>query len=306
MLPMDDRDGTIWFDGALVPWREARIHVLSHGLHYGTSVFEGERVYGGEVFRLRAHSERLIRSARLIALPFDWDADTLDAATRAVVEANGITDGYVRPVAWRGAEDMGLSAPDARTHLAIAAWSWPAVFGADQRERGIALAPSRWRRIPPDAVPVQAKAAGIYLNGAIARREAEAAGADDALLLDARGDLAEATGANLFLVRDGALLTPIADHVLDGITRRTVIDLARGLGLAVEQTRLPPAALETAAEVFLTGTAYEITPVSRIAERRLPVGPVTRRLLDAFDAEVRRDRAAAAAGADGVAPAGAG
>ena len=274
MLPMDDRDGTIWLDGALVPWREARLHVLSHGLHYGTAVFEGERVYGGRVFRLRAHSERLIRSARLIAMPFTWDVETLDAATRAVVEANRIADGYVRPVAWRGAEDMGLSAPDARTHVAIAAWPWPAVFGTGQRERGITLEPARLRRIPPDAVPVQAKAAGIYLNGAIARREAEAAGADDALLLDARGDLAEATGANLFLVRDGALLTPVADHVLDGITRQTVIGLAGPLGLSVEETRLPPAALATADEVFLTGTAYEITPVSRIGDRRWPVGPV--------------------------------
>ncbi|MEQ8965573.1 MAG: branched-chain amino acid transaminase [Azospirillaceae bacterium] len=291
MLPMDDRDGTIWLDGALVPWREARLHVLSHGLHYGTSVFEGERVYGGQVFRLNAHSRRLIRSARLIAMPFTLSADALDAATRAVVDANGIADGYVRPVAWRGAEDMGLSAPDARTHVAIAAWPWPAVFGAAQRKRGIALVLSRWSRIPPAAIPIQAKAAGTYLNGAIARREAEAAGADDALLLDDRGDLAEATGANLFLVRDGGLATPIADHVLDGITRQTVIDIARRLGLRVEEARLPPTALETADEVLLTGTAYEITPVSRIGELRWPVGPVTRRLITAFDAEVRDEHA---------------
>lgn len=288
MLPMDDRDGWIWLDGTMLPWREARLHVLSHGLHYGTAVFEGLRVYNGEVFRLRAHSKRLVRSAELISMPFALASEALDTATREVVAANRIVDGYVRPIAWRGPEEMGLAAPGSKTRVAIAAWPWPAVFGVQQRERGIALMLSRWSRIPPAAAPVQAKAAGLYLNGAIARREAEAAGADDALLLDAQGNLAEATGANLFLVCDGVLLTPIADHVLDGITRQTVIALARGLGLRVEEARLAPTALETASEVFLTGTAYEVTPVSRIGERHWPVGPITRRLIHAYEAEVRR------------------
>lgn len=288
MLPMDDRDGWIWFDGKMQPWRDARVHVLCHGLHYGTSVFEGERVYNGRVFRLRDHSERLITSARLISIPFEIAADGLDDATKEVVEANGIVDGYVRPIAWRGSEDIGLSAPGAKTHVAIAAWPWPAVFGSGQKDVGIALAISRWRRIPSTSVPVQAKAAGIYLNGAIARREAEAAGADDALLLDSSDNLAEASGANIFLVREGVLLTPIADSVLNGITRQTIISLARKLGYRVEEARIPLSLLMEVTEVFLTGTAYEVTPVTKINDQRWPVGPITRRLIDCFNAEVRR------------------
>ncbi|GGV40959.1 branched-chain amino acid transaminase [Streptomyces spectabilis] len=299
--PLDDRDGVIWLDGAFVPWREARLHVLSHGLHYGGSVFEGERVYDGRVFALSEHSARLVASARHMGYALPWTAAELDAVTREVVAAADLTDGYVRPVAWRGGDTLRLVAPDSRVHLAVAAWPWPRIF--TEGPRGIRLRTSRWRRPAPDTAPIRAKAAALYAIGALAGQEAEEAGFDDALLLDHRGRLAEATGANLFLVIDGELHTPPPECVLDGITRRTVIGLAGGLGLPVVERHLAPAELDRATEVFLTGTAYEVQPVTGVDGRSFPLGEVGAALTEAYARAVR------AGGADRSgypAPAGAG
>ncbi|WP_051853348.1 branched-chain amino acid transaminase [Streptomyces aureocirculatus] len=283
--PLADRDGVIWLDGAFVPWRAAQLHVLSHGLHYGGSVFEGERVYDGRVFKLHEHSARLVASARHLGYRLPWTAADLTAATREAVAAAGLTDGYVRPVAWRGGDTLRLVAPDTTVHVAIAAWPWPRIF--DDGPRGIRLHTSRWRRPAPDTAPVRAKTAALYALGALAGQEAEEAGRDDALLLDHRGRLAEATGANLFLVIDGQLHTPPPDCVLDGITRRTAIDIARERGLTVVERHLDPAELDRATEVFLTGTAYEVQPVTSVDHRVFPLGDVGATLSAAYAERVR-------------------
>jgi branched-chain amino acid aminotransferase len=287
MVSFADRDGWIWLDGALVPWRAAQLHVLSHGLHYGSSVFEGERAYNGRVFALSRHSDRLRESARHLGFEVPYGIAVLDRATRDVVAANDIRDGYVRPVAWCGSENLAITARENAVHVAIAAWPWPHVFSADARAAGIALGTSTWRRPAPNTAPVQAKAAGLYEIGTLARRAAESGGYDDALLLDYRGYLAEATGANLFLVIDGALHTPICDCFLDGITRRSVIDQARALGIRVVERHLEPVELAYASEIFLTGTAYEVQPVRRVDHREFVVGPVTRALMATYDELVR-------------------
>ncbi|GGS19282.1 branched-chain amino acid aminotransferase [Streptomyces aureoverticillatus] len=283
--PLDDRDGVIWLDGEFVPWRAARLHVLSHGLHYGGSVFEGERAYDGQVFKLSEHSARLVASARRMGFELPWSATELDAATREAVALAGLAEGYVRPVAWRGSDTLRLVAPDNSVHVAIAAWPWPRIF--TDGPRGIRLRTSRWRRPAPDTAPVTAKTAALYALGSLAGQEAEEAGCDDALLLDHRGRLAEATGANLFLVLDGALHTPPPDCVLDGITRRTVIALAHDLGLTVVERHLAPAELDRATEVFLTGTAYEVQPVTAVDDRRYPLGEVGAALAEAYARVVR-------------------
>lgn len=286
--PFDDRDGVIWLDGAFRPWREARLHVLSHGLHYASSVFEGERIYGGRVFRLREHTRRLLRSAGLLGFALPFDAGELEAATCETVAASGLGDGYVRPIAWLGPEDMGIGAPGARAHVAIAVWSWPNLFGPGRSsKRGITLQVAPWRRPPSVCAPVQAKAAGLYTICTMSRRRAEQGGYDDALMLDHRGNVAEATGANLFLVRDGVLVTPPPETFLDGITRRTVIGLAGALGIPTVERPVAPLDLDDAEEVFLTGTAYEVQPVAAIEQRRYAVGPVTRRLEAAYADHVR-------------------
>ncbi|GAA0588729.1 branched-chain amino acid aminotransferase [Streptomyces crystallinus] len=300
--PLDDRDGAIWLDGRLVPWREARLHVLSHGLHYGGSVFEGERVYGGRVFKLHEHSLRLVASAREMGFTLPWSAEELDAATREVVAAAGLAEGYVRPVAWRGSDTLRLVAPGSSVHVAVAAWPWPTIF--TEGPRGIRLSTSRWRRPAPDTAPVRAKTAALYALGSLAGQEAEEAGRDDALLLDHRGRLAEATGANLFLVIDGALHTPPPECVLDGITRRTVIALARERGLGVVERHMEPAELARATEVFLTGTAYEVQPVTAVDALDYPVGPVTVALREAYAKAVRGEESGGPA--RGAAPAVAG
>jgi branched-chain amino acid aminotransferase len=282
-----DRDGVIWMDGRLVPWRDAAVHVLSHGLHYGTSVFEGARIYDGRVFKLTEHSARLRRSAELMGFPLPWSTAEIDRATELVVGANGGGEAYARPVAWRGSERIGLSGQGTSIHLAIAAWPWPAVFGSDAEVGGIGVGLTRWRRPAPDMLPVKAKTAGIYAAGALARGEAERAGFEDALLLDHRGDVAEASGANLFLVERGRLVTPAADGFLDGITRAVVMEEARSLGLEVAEERVSRDRLMAADEVFLTGTAYEVQPVSRVDGRTLPVGEITCRLVRAYRGLVR-------------------
>jgi len=296
LIPFDDRDGEIWLDGALVPWREASVHVLSHGLHYASAVFEGERVYAGEIFELTAHSERLINSARILDFEIPYSAGQIDQACRDAVAAMEITDGYVRPVAWRGSEMMGVSAQKNAIHLAIAAWEWPAYFSPEARMQGIRMQLSKWKRPSPETAPVHSKAAGLYMICTLSKHAAEKAGYSDALMLDWRGRIAEATGANVFLVIDGKIHTPTPDCFLDGITRRTVIGLAKKRGLEVVERAIMPEELEQAAEVFITGTAAEVTPVSEIDGRTFKVGKITTQLVEDYDNLVnRRDKRAAAA-----------
>lgn len=294
-----DRDGVLWLDGELVPWREARLHVLTHGLHYGTCVFEGLRVYDGRIFKLREHTERLLHSGRELGLTIPFTTPQLESAARQVVAEMGIGDGYLRPVAWRGSDTMGMTARQGRVHTAIAVWEWPHIFQAGAAETGITLLPSRWRRPGPASAPVTAKASGIYMIGVLAREEAEHAGFDDALLLGPDGQVAEATGANIFLVIDGALHTPVPDCFLDGITRQTVVDCAKQRGIAVYERAIPPAELARADEVFLTGTAYEVQPVRAVGDRTFPVGEVTRGLQAAFAELVRLGTARPEAGGGG-------
>jgi branched-chain amino acid aminotransferase len=288
LVPYDDRDGVIWLDGHLVPWRDAKIHVLSHALHYASAVFEGERAYEGRIFRLRAHTERLIFSADQLGFALPYSAAEIDAACNAVIEANRIVDGYVRPIAWRGPEQMGVAAQQTRIHVAVAAWQWPRYFGDEARTKGIKLTVSDWRRPAPDTAPVKAKAAGLYMICTLSRHAAEAKGYHDALMYDWRGQLAEATGANVFLAKNGALHTPTPDCFLDGITRRTVMELARQRGIAITERAIMPAELAGADEVFLTGTAAEVTPVGEIDHYNYQVGPITRQLMADYDAIVRR------------------
>lgn len=285
--PYDDRDGWIWLDGEMLPWRDAKLHVLSHGLHYGGSVFEGERVYDGQVFKLREHSERLRTSAELLDFAVPMSVEEIEQATREVIEANKIIDGYVRPVAWRGPEMMAVSGQDCRTRVAFACWSWPKYFFPKGGE-GIALQTSKWRRPDPTTAPVQSKAAGNYAIGTMAKHAAERDGYDDVLMLDYRGYVAESSGSNFFLVKDGMLRTPIADTFLNGITRQTVIALARELGYTVDETRIMPDEVPQADEVFVTGTAAEIAPVGRIDETDFKFGPISRRLKEAYADLVRR------------------
>lgn len=277
-LPLDDRDGVIWLDGSLVPWREAKLHVLSHSLHYGSAVFEGERVYHGRIFKLREHSQRLRRSSELLGYELPYSVEEIEQASQTVVAQNGIETGYVRPIAWRGSEVIGVSAKGAKAHVAIAAFPWPAYYGDEARRQGIRLMTSTWRRPAANCAPTASKAAGLYMICTLSRDAAEAAGYQDALMLDYRGQVAEATGANFFMVLKGELHTPIPDCFLDGITRRTVIDLARQRGIRVIERAIFPEELAQAEEVFLTGTAVEVIPVSCIDQQTYRVGPITRQL----------------------------
>jgi branched-chain amino acid aminotransferase len=288
ILPFDDRDGVIWLDGKLVPWRNAQIHVLTHALHYASCVFEGERIYDGRVFKLREHSQRLIDSGRMLGFELPLSLDALMDATNETVEATGIPNGYVRPVAWRGPEQMGVAAQATKIHIAIAIWEWPSYFSPEARAKGIRMKWAKWARPSPNTAPTAAKAAGLYMICTLAKHDAEAEGYDDALMLDWRGQLAEATGANLFLAIDGELHTPTPDCFLDGITRQTVIGLARDNQIKVVERAIWPDELAKATEVFITGTAAEITPVGEIGDHRFTPGPVTNRLIGAFDKLVGR------------------
>jgi branched-chain amino acid aminotransferase len=272
------RDGWIWLDGHLVPWREANLHVLSHALHYASCVFEGERAYGGTIFRLTAHSERLRRSAARLGFALPWSVAEIDEACRAVVAANGFENAYLRPIAWRGSEEMGVSARKNDVHLAVTAWHWGAYFGEDGASRGVRLDLARWRRPAPDTAPTDAKASGLYMIATLAKNEAEAKGYDDALMLDWRGQVAEATGANVFFVKDGALHTPPPECFLDGITRLTVIALARQRGIAVHERAIRPEELAEFDEMFLTGSAVEVMPVAEAGPWRFELGPVAKQL----------------------------
>ena len=287
LVPYDDRDGFIWMNGTMVPWRDARIHVLTHALHYASCVFEGERVYDGRIFKLREHTLRLADSARKLGFDLPHDIATLEQACQQVVAANGISDGYVRPLAWRGPEMMGVSAQNCRINVGIAAWTWPAYFTPEARLKGIRMTRAIYDRPAPNTAPTQSKAAGLYMICTLSKHQAEAKGYDDALMLDYRGYLAEGTGANLFLVIDGKLHTPLPDCFLDGITRQTVIALAQSRGIEVIERHIKPEELNDAAEVFLTGTAVEVTPVREIDAHRFEVGPITRQLIVDFDALTR-------------------
>ncbi len=288
LIPFDDRDGVIWFDGALQPWRDVKLHVLSHGLHYASGVFEGERVYGGRIYKLTEHSERFHISAGVLGFEIPYTVAEIDAACDEVVAKNGIEEGYVRPLAWRGSEMMAVSAQATKIHVAIAAWPWPAYFGDEARARGIKLAFAEYRRPAPDTAPTKTKAVGLYMICTLSKHKAEADGYHDALMLDWRGRVAESTGANFFMVQNGALHTPVPDCFLDGITRRTVIGLAQERGIEVVERVIMPDELAQADEVFLTGTAAEVTPVSEIGPHNYQVGPVTRTLMEDYAKEVRK------------------
>jgi branched-chain amino acid aminotransferase len=286
-VPFDQRDGWIWYDGQFVPWRDATLHVLTHALHYASSVFEGERAYGGVIFKSREHSERLRKSAEILDFEVPYTVAEIDAAKRLTFEKNGQTDAYVRAVAWRGSEMMGVSAQHNRIHLAIATWEWPSYFDPVQAMKGIRLDIAEYRRPDPATAPASAKAAGLYMICTISKHKAERKGYADALMFDWQGRVAECTGANVFFIKDGVIHTPIADCFLDGITRRTVIDLARRRGVAVEERRILPDELATFSECFITGTAAEVTPVSEIGPHRFAPGALTRALMEDYAAEVQ-------------------
>ena len=285
LFPFDDRDGFIWFDGALVPWRDAKLHVLSHGLHYASAIFEGERSYAGNIFKLTEHTERLFNSARLLGFQIPYTTQEIDDACQQVLAANGQVDAYVRPVAWRGSEMMAVAAQQSKIHVAIATWAWPAMFA--DRMAGIRLDMATWKRPHPETAPTASKAAGLYMIGTLSKHAAESKGYQDALMLDWRGRVAEATGANIFFVFDGELHTPTPDCFLDGITRRTVMQLARRNQIKVVERPIMPDELSRAAEVLIVGTGAEVTPVREIAGQMFTPGAITETLLDDYEKLVR-------------------
>jgi len=283
--PFDQRDGHIWLNGALVPWREAKLHVLSHGLHYGSSVFEGERAYGGVIFKSREHTERFHRSAEILDFKIPYSVDEIEAAKDAVVKANGLKNCYVRPIAWRGSEMMAVAAQNSTIHVAIAVWDWPSMFDVATKMKGIKLDIAEYRRPDPQTAPSLAKAAGLYMICTISKHRAERRGYADALMFDWLGRIAECTGANVFFVADGRLHTPLADCFLDGITRRTVIDLARRRGLEVVERRIMPEEMAQMEECFICGTGAEVTPVSEIGPYRFAPGEISRLLVEDYSNE---------------------
>lgn len=292
-VPFDQLDGHIWMNGEFVKWSEAKVHVLTHGLHYASAVFEGERAYGGEIFKLTEHTERLHESARILGFTIPWKVEEIDNACNQLLAKQGFTDAYVRPIAWRGSEMMGVSAQANRINLAIAIWQWPSYFDPAQRLKGIRLDIAEWRRPDPRTAPSKSKAAGLYMICTMSKHAAEAQGYADALMFDWRGHVAEATGANIFFVQDGKLHTPTPDCFLDGITRRTAIDLAKRRGIEVIERTILPEELEGFEQCFLTGTAAEVTPVSEIGPYRFQVGEITTTLMNDYSAEVQPKRAAA-------------
>lgn len=294
-IPFDDRDGSIWMNGSLRPWRDANIHILSHALHYASCVFEGERVYSGEIFKLREHTDRLIESGRILGFEIPYTADEIDAACKEAVAAQGFTDGYVRPVAWRGSEMMGVSAQETKINLAVAVWEWPSYFDPAERLKGIRLDMAEYRRPAPETAPCKSKAAGLYMICTISKHAAEDKGYSDAMMLDYRGYVAEATGANVFFEKDGKLHTPTPDCFLDGITRRTVIDLAKARGIEIVERHIKPEEMADFNQCFITGTAAEVTPVSEIGEYRFTPGEITENLMNDYMALVNRTGAVAAA-----------
>ena len=295
LVPFDDRDGVIWFDGKLIPWRDAKLHVLTHALHYAAAAFEGERAYGGRIFKSRPHSERLHKSAEILGYKIPFSVEEIEKAKADVVKAMGGGDLYVRAIAWRGSEQMGVAAQQAKIHLAIAAWAWPSYFSPELLEKGIRLKWAQYRRPAPDTAPTASKASGLYMICTISKHEAEREGYQDAMMLDYRGQLAEATGANVFLVQNGELHTPTPDCFLNGITRQTVIELARKRQIKVVERAIMPDELGKTQEVFLVGTAAEVTPVGQIGEYKFTPGAVTKQLREDYLKEVRQPATSAAA-----------
>jgi len=283
----DDRDGWIWLDGEFIPWRDAKVHMLTHALHYASAVFEGERAYGGAIFKSTEHSRRLRDSARILDFEIPWSVDQIDAAKAEVLKRNHFTDAYVRAISWRGSEMMGVSAQHNKIHLGVAAWEWPSYFDPAQRMKGIRLDMAEYRRPDPATAPALAKASGLYMICTISKHRAERRGYADALMLDWLGRVAECTGANVFFVKDGVIHTPIADCFLAGITRATVIDLARRRGLQVMERRIMPDELGGFSECFITGSAAEVTPVGEIAQHRYAPSAITAALSDAYSEEVK-------------------
>jgi branched-chain amino acid aminotransferase len=285
--PFDQRDGFIWFNGEMVAWREAKVHVLTHGLHYASAVFEGERVYGGEIFKLTEHTERLHNSGKILGFDIPFSVAEIDQACRDAVRANDIVDGYVRPIAWRGSEQMGVSAQNNRINLAVASWYWGTYFDKEQRLKGIRLCMAEYCRPDPRTAPSKSKATGLYMICTIEKHRAERMGYADALMLDWRGRIAESTGANIFFVKGNELHTPTPDCFLDGITRRTVIGLAKRRGLNIVERPIMPEEMAGFEQCFLTGSAAEVTPVSEIGDYRFTVGEITTTLMDDYTAEVQ-------------------
>ncbi len=286
-VPFDQRDGEIWFDGAFMPWTEAKVHVLTHALHYGSAVFEGERAYGGEIFKCEAHTDRLFSSAQTLGFEIPYSKEEISRAKREALARTGLADAYLRPIVWRGSEMMGVSAQLNTIHAAIAVWAWPSYFDPALLEKGIRLDMAKWRRPSPETAPSKAKAAGLYMICTLSKHAAEAKGYTDALMLDYRGHVAEATGANVFFIKEGVIHTPTPDCFLDGITRRTVIDLARARGIEVVERTIMPDELATFESCFLTGTAAEVTPVGEIGPYNFVVSDMVRALMKDYSAAVR-------------------
>lgn len=286
----DDRDGLIWFDGEMIEWRDAKVHVLTHALHYGSSVFEGERSYGGEIFKGREHSERLLASGAAMDIPIPFTAGQIDAAKEEALRATGLSDAYIRAFSWRGSgPDMGVSSARNPVHLAVAVWAWGAYYG-DAKMQGAKLDISKWRRPSPETIPCHAKAAGLYMICSMSKHEAEARGCSDALMMDYRGYVAEATGANVFFVKDGVVHTPEPDCFLNGITRQTVIELLKKRGVEVVERHILPEEMAEFEQCWLTGTAAEVTPVGQIGEYKFEVGNLTREIADEYERLVRGNR----------------
>lgn len=279
---MENREGFIWFDGELIEWNKAQLHLLSHGLHYASSVFEGERSYSGKIFKLKEHTERLFDSAKQLDLRVPFSIQEINDACYQTLEKNDLSDAYVRPIIWRGAETMGVSAPNSKIHCAIAVWEWPSYFGPENKLKGIRLTLSDWKRPSPETIPCQAKAAGLYMICTLSKQEAETKGYDDALMLDWRGQVAEATGANIFFMKEKEIHTPLPDCFLNGITRRTVIDIAKEKGFEVIERKIELEELDNFEQCFITGTAAEVTPVSVIDDYSFFVGNEIKELSDAY------------------------
>ncbi|MGB0797822.1 MAG: branched-chain amino acid aminotransferase [Planktomarina sp.] len=283
----DDRDGVIWMDGEMVPWRDANVHVLTHALHYASSVFEGERCYDGKVFKSREHSERLHKSAELMDMVLPYSVDEIEAAKRATLDANGLTNAYLRVIAFRGAgEDMGVAASRNKVRMAITCWEWGNYYG-DAKMQGAKLDIAKWKRPSPDTIPTQAKAAGLYMICTMSKHAAEAKGCSDALFYDYRGYVAEATGANVFFVKDGEVHTPLPDAILNGLTRQTIIGVLKDRQIKVHERHIMPEELADFEQCWLTGSAAEVTPVGQIGDYTFEVGQLTRDIAEAYEALVR-------------------
>ena len=283
LIPFDNREGFIWMNGSVLEWNQAKVHVLNHGLHYGSCVFEGIRVYNRKIFKLKEHIERLFFSAKILDLDIPYKHEELIEFTELIVKKQNIEDGYIRPVVWRGSEMMAISSKEASINIAIAAWKWPSYFSPEKILQGINMSIAEWKRPPPECAPTNSKAAGLYMICSLSKHKAELNGFDDALMLDYRNFIAEATGANIFFVKNKKIFTPIADCFLDGITRKTVIEIANNIGIEVEEKHLEVNFMKDCSEAFLTGTAVEITPINSVDDYKFSDRDVTKLLIKEFE-----------------------